>query len=197
MDKTFRKTLENIINVCTKYKNKEFDELEFCCRLGVSPWSESDPEHFIYHNLVEVDLELCYLSIEANEDHHAVYRYKRQKNDKYADYRYKEGCRIADELIQLTENFLLHSKNVTHRTRCQCCGNYPFESRGDALVEVCKICFWLCDEKSNERSNEISITNKISLEQARQSYTKYGVCDIQYKDHVRKPLREELPENNN
>ena len=82
------------------------------------------------------------------------------------------------------------------RIECPCCGNYPFACYEEAIFQICPICFWQYDETCHEPPTKISGANKISLNEARESYLKYGVSDIRFTNRVRKPLPEELPENN-
>lgn len=82
------------------------------------------------------------------------------------------------------------------RIQCPCCYNFTIESDDEAIVEFCEVCAWQYDWVAHDKP-DISIgANHLSLSDARKNYVKYGVSKLHHKDWVRKPLAEELPENN-
>ena len=83
------------------------------------------------------------------------------------------------------------------RVKCPCCGNYT-HYEDFYLFEFCGVCKWQYDEVAHD-TPDISIgANKVSLNEARENYKKYGVCKPwRIGDELnREPLPEELPENN-
>ena len=84
---------------------------------------------------------------------------------------------------------------IMKNVKCPCCGYYT-HTEDCYLFEICKVCFWQYDLTSHDTPNVKSGANKISLNEARENYKKYGVSELEYINNVRKPLPEELPENN-
>ena len=82
------------------------------------------------------------------------------------------------------------------RVQCPCCGYYThFEDC--YFFEICEVCFWQYEEAAHDKPNiNIGGANKVSLNKARENYKKYGASEVDYINNVRKPLPEELPENN-
>ncbi|NIK80583.1 hypothetical protein FHS15_005774 [Paenibacillus castaneae] len=83
-----------------------------------------------------------------------------------------------------------------NRLQCPCCGFYTIESENEVIVDICDVCFWQYDVIAQERPNKNIGANHIPLNQARENYKLYGVCKKEFRDLVRAPLEEELPENN-
>ena len=84
------------------------------------------------------------------------------------------------------------------KINCPCCGNYTIESNDKVIVEICEVCFWQYDLVSHNKPDINIGANGISLNEARNSYKKYGACKKEFanKRMVRKPYHEELPQNN-
>ena len=82
--------------------------------------------------------------------------------------------------------------------KCPCCGNYTHigEKEKDKLFQICKVCFWQYDEVAQNHPFEILGANNVSIMEAQENYKKFGVSEIEFKDRVRQPFVEELPENN-
>jgi len=90
------------------------------------------------------------------------------------------------------------------RIQCPCCGyytqlveetdKYPYH-----CFEICDVCFWQYEETSHDKPDKPSggANGMLSLNEARKNYMKYGVYESRFKKHVRLPLPEEMPENNN
>lgn len=82
------------------------------------------------------------------------------------------------------------------RLQCPCCGYFTVVSNDEVIVDICDVCFWQYDKVAHNKP-DISIgANHVSLKDARENYRRYGVCKPEFKQHVREPLEEELPENN-
>lgn len=83
------------------------------------------------------------------------------------------------------------------RIQCPCCGCYTIEDDGmDVICDICPVCFWQYDWVAQKYPNKSIGPNRISLEQARINYKKFGACRDDIKEYVRLPLWEERPENN-
>lgn len=84
------------------------------------------------------------------------------------------------------------------RVKCPCCGYYTHYAKDYLyLFQFCDVCFWQFDVTHDEPDRVIG-ANKISLNEARENYKKYGICKPWHlgKGLNREPLPEELPENN-
>ena len=78
--------------------------------------------------------------------------------------------------------------------RCYCCGNYTLEDDSD---DICPVCWWQDDIIQREEPDYTGGPNHgISLNVAKQNFRLFGVIDKEYIKDVRKPMPEELPENN-
>lgn len=82
-------------------------------------------------------------------------------------------------------------KAVLHK--CDCCGYYTLE---DPVYEICSICWWQEDYITRRDPDFKGGANEVSLNEARINYKKFKASDRKYKQRVREPLPEELPENN-
>ena len=82
--------------------------------------------------------------------------------------------------------------------QCPCCGNYTFPEteKPPNSYYICKVCFWEDDYSQFHNPEYGGGANEVSLNQARENYKLFGVSDIKFIRKVRKPLFEELPENN-
>ena len=75
---------------------------------------------------------------------------------------------------------------------CSCCGYYTLRYDED----ICGVCSWHEDNVCRRYPDEVTGPNMVSLNQAHENYKEFGASDKRFIDKVRKPLLEELPENN-
>ena len=82
--------------------------------------------------------------------------------------------------------------------QCPCCGNYTicYDPEMEIIVDICEVCFWQYDWVSHAKPTISIGPNKVSLNQAKKNYKKFGACEERHIGNVRLPLPEELPENN-
>lgn len=80
--------------------------------------------------------------------------------------------------------------------QCPCCYNFTIDSDDEVIVDICDVCFWQYDWVAHSKPDIIIGPNHVSLNDARENYVRYGVSEPRFKGKVRKPLEEELPENN-
>ena len=87
---------------------------------------------------------------------------------------------------------------IIKKIQCPCCGNYSVCDDGSIpIVDICPICFWQYDEIAQEYADRIIGPNHgVSFNMAKENYKKYGAISLDRLQYVRKPLDEELPENN-
>ena len=67
---------------------------------------------------------------------------------------------------------------------CPCCDCFTLAALGD--YEICPVCFW-------EEDGDSDGGNGVTLEEARANYRAWGVSELKFVHHVRRPLPEELP----
>lgn len=80
------------------------------------------------------------------------------------------------------------------RYRCYCCGYYTLSDDSD---DICSVCWWQDDIVQREDPDYGGGPNHgISLNEAKRNYKIFGAIGKEYVLEVRKPLPEELPENN-
>ncbi|KAF6576886.1 glycosyltransferase [Paenibacillus polymyxa] len=76
--------------------------------------------------------------------------------------------------------------------KCPCCGNFTVEEDFD----ICEVCYWQYDTVAHNNPDIVMGANKISLNIAQKNYKTFGASEERFIDKVRKPVSEELPENN-
>jgi hypothetical protein len=79
---------------------------------------------------------------------------------------------------------------------CPCCGYYTVDCEDDEYFEICKVCYWQYDAVMHQKPNIGGGANKVSLNEARKNFLKFGAKEERFATNVRAPLPEELPENN-
>ena len=86
-------------------------------------------------------------------------------------------------------------KNIK-KLPCPCCGNFTI-NYDTLIVDICPVCFWQYDEVAQEHPDRaIGPNHGVSLNTARDNYRSFGASSRENVQYVRKPLPEELPENN-
>ena len=75
---------------------------------------------------------------------------------------------------------------------CPCCGNRTLGEEGS--YDICPVCFWE-DDKAMCRDPDLADgANRVSLNEARENYKKYGACMEEFLPFVREPLEDEKTE---
>lgn len=73
--------------------------------------------------------------------------------------------------------------------KCPCCGFYTMpQSIGDTY-DICPVCYWEDDGLQLQNPDIAGGANKVSLNEARENYKKFGACELELKGHVRKPRK--------
>lgn len=82
------------------------------------------------------------------------------------------------------------------RYPCPCCGYYTFPvPKEKAIAYGCPVCFWENDVFDPGEDAPSDENRGMTLREGRANYKKYGAVREDLVIHARKPLREELPEN--
>lgn len=80
---------------------------------------------------------------------------------------------------------------MVNKYRCVCCGYKTLEHDEALYYEICPVCFWENDPIQNENPDYRGGANRISLNQAKTNYTKYGAVKFSLKKYTRPPLKSE------
>ena len=75
------------------------------------------------------------------------------------------------------------------KTACPCCGYLTIS----LLWPTCAVCRWESDPIQDENPEYRGGANDLSLNEARESYARFGVSDLRFKDRARDPLPSEIP----
>lgn len=62
--------------------------------------------------------------------------------------------------------------------KCVCCGNYTMDHSDPIYYDICRVCFWENDPIQNENKDRKGGANKVSLDEARENYAKFGISDV-------------------
>ncbi|MCD7908994.1 MAG: hydrolase [Clostridium sp.] len=85
---------------------------------------------------------------------------------------------------------------MEQRHKCKCCGYYTLVgTKAEIDWDICPVCFWENDV-FEENPETYSGANHLTLAQGRENYKKFSACDLKSLPHVRLPLAQEFPENN-
>lgn len=76
---------------------------------------------------------------------------------------------------------------------CACCGFLTKSQPYSQTFEICSVCFWE-DDCSEDDVDYTGGANSLSLRDARQNFKKFKVCSLEFLEHVRPPLPDELPD---
>lgn len=80
--------------------------------------------------------------------------------------------------------------------KCPCCGYYTVDSDDEVIVDICPVCFWQYDEVAHDKPDTMIGANGVTLNEAKENYKLFGASEKCFVSKIRKPLSEELPENN-
>jgi len=82
------------------------------------------------------------------------------------------------------------------KTSCPCCGHKTLCERD--MFEICPVCFWEDDGQDDNDADEVKggPNHDLSLTTARKNFKKFGACDKHSIKHVRKPMPDEILEEN-
>jgi len=110
---------------------------------------------------------------------------------------FKNAGKIFKKLQHMPE-IAIHSKilDIIAKKPCHCCGYFTIESKEEIIDDICEVCFWQYDIEAHNEPNISMGANNISLNQAKINYKKFAASEKRFIKVVRKPLNDELPENN-
>lgn len=78
-------------------------------------------------------------------------------------------------------------RRLYRKYQCRCCGNYTLDKPPEGNYEICPVCFWEDNTMAYDEPDEECFCNHVSFNQARKNYKAFGACELDVKNHVRKP----------
>lgn len=73
---------------------------------------------------------------------------------------------------------------------CACCGYLTFSETG--IYEICHVCFWEDDPVQLLDPWCVGGANKVSLKQAQENFSRFGVSEQRFKQNVKAVLVEDV-----
>ena len=77
--------------------------------------------------------------------------------------------------------------------KCPCCGYKTLREEPPGTDEICNVCFWHDDYVQFQDPDYEGGANRVSLNQARENFIKFGVCEERLLEGIRfkpfKPLK--------
>jgi hypothetical protein len=61
--------------------------------------------------------------------------------------------------------------------KCPCCGYKTLDKEAPGTDEICNVCFWHDDYVQFQDPDYEGGANRVSLNEAKQNFIKFGVCD--------------------
>jgi hypothetical protein len=80
----------------------------------------------------------------------------------------------------------------TRKFACPCCGFLTLDEE-PGNYDSCPVCFWEDDPVQFQYPEKGGGANRVSLQEARENFSRFGACEKRWKRHVRAPLPEEIP----
>jgi hypothetical protein len=84
------------------------------------------------------------------------------------------------------------SLEVNKNYQCPCCGYKTLSLSPPNSFEICPVCYWEDDGVQFAKPDYANGANKISLNEARANFIKFGAILEEYSSKTRKPLDREL-----
>lgn len=78
--------------------------------------------------------------------------------------------------------------------KCPCCGYLTLSEEPPGTFEICPVCNWEDDNVQFKEPNLTGGANRVSLNEAKKNFLKWGAIEERFIKSVRKPLPEEIPE---
>lgn len=76
---------------------------------------------------------------------------------------------------------------------CSCCGYLTMPFPPGSSVDICDVCLWQDNGVGLADPDRARGPNRVSLNQARENYRRYGFSDPRASGRERAPLPEEIP----
>lgn len=76
--------------------------------------------------------------------------------------------------------------------QCPCCGYATFDEEPNGNYDICPVCFWEDDPFQSQDPDDADGANKVSLNEARANFAKFGACEERFVGNVRAPHADEM-----
>lgn len=76
--------------------------------------------------------------------------------------------------------------------KCPCCGFNTFSEEPIGNYDICPVCFWEDDPIQADDHNYSGGANRVSLNQGRKNFIKFGACEKGMTQYVRPPQDDEI-----
>lgn len=83
------------------------------------------------------------------------------------------------------------NEEYTMKYKCPCCGYLTFDEAPNGTFDICPVCFWEDDLYQKNNPESTIGANKVSLQEAKNNFLKYGAMEKRFIAHVRKPFDSE------
>ncbi len=150
------------------------------------------------YNVVEYDYALC--------DQEAMIKYTLDDIEKakkeysillIPHFNKMEIVKNSWNIDGLTDRFNTGVEYIQIRYKCPCCGNYTFKNRLNGTYDICPVCFWEDAIYDYHNPDRICSCNKVSINEAKENFKRFGACIEEMNPYVRKPNEFEVPRDNN
>lgn len=74
---------------------------------------------------------------------------------------------------------------MNKKIKCPCCEYYTIDTEDEIIVDICEICLWQYDEVAHKNPEKRIGANKISLNEAKNNYKRFGLSK---KEHIGKNI---------
>ena len=71
--------------------------------------------------------------------------------------------------------------------RCPCCNFLTISEDDEVIVDICPVCFWQFDTIGQSLPDRVIGPNKVSLNVARDNYSRFGAAQKELLPFVRPP----------
>lgn len=100
---------------------------------------------------------------------------------------------ISSKLSKVCTHIFFISLSKPASYPCPCC-NYLTRSQKDfGTFEICSVCGWEDDDVQVKKPDSSAGANKVSLNQARENYKKFGASTQERSERVRPPNEDDIP----
>ena len=83
------------------------------------------------------------------------------------------------------------SSEENEKYRCPCCG-YKTLDPPPHYYEICEVCYWQDNIQQFDRPDYVGGPNRVSLNEARANFRKFGAKDEEHIGDTRPPTEDEL-----
>lgn len=81
------------------------------------------------------------------------------------------------------------------RYTCPCCGYKTLDDEPPGTHNICPICFWEDDGLQFSNPNYKGGANRVSLKQGQKNFLKFGACEEEMIEYVRRPEKNDIKDN--